>query len=56
MSEATKTALQSEEDILAALKKAGEQMTPAQKRRQQISFIMGTLDSESTITPDYVEA
>ena len=44
------------EDILEALKKAGEHMTPGQKRRQQVSFIMGTLDSESTITRDYVAA
>ena len=56
MAEATKISPQSEKDILGALKKAGEQMTPEQKRQQRISFVMGTLDSESNITRDFVEA
>ncbi len=45
-----------ENQILEALKKAGEKMTPTQKRQQEISFIMGMRDSESTITREYVEA
>ena len=42
--------------ILEALKKAGEEMTPTQKRQQEISFIMGMRDSNSTITREFVEA
>lgn len=56
MAEAMKTGHQSEKEILAALKKAGEQMTTEQRRQQKISFILGTLNSESTITRDFVEA
>ena len=44
-----------ENEILEALKKAGENMTPAQKRQQEISFVMGTLDSKSTVTREFVE-
>ncbi len=56
MAECNEISPQSEKDVLGALKKAGEQMTPKQKRQQKISFILGTLDSESTITRDFVEA
>lgn len=51
-----KSANQTEREVLEALRKAGEQMTQEQKRQQQISFIMGTLDSDSTIDRNYVEA
>ena len=43
-------------EILEKLKKAGENMTPAQRRQQEISFIMGMRDKNSTITREYVEA
>ena len=45
-----------ENGILEKLKKAGENMTPVQKRQQEISFIMGMRNSSSTITREYVEA
>lgn len=48
--------LAKENAILKELKKAGENMTPAQKRQQEISFIMGMRDSNSTITREFVEA
>ena len=48
--------LAEENEILEALKKAGENMTPAQKRQQEISFVMGMRDSDSTITREFVEA
>ena len=44
-----------ENEVLNALKKAGENMTPSQIRKQEISFVMGTLDSRSTITREFVE-
>jgi len=45
-----------ENKILEELKKACENMTPAQKRQQEISFIIGMRDSNSTITREHVEA
>ena len=45
-----------ENEILEKLKKAGENMTPVQKRQQEISFIMGMQGSNSTVTREYVEA
>ena len=47
--------LAKENEVLDALKKAGENMTPAQIRQQEISFVMGTLDSKSTVTREFVE-
>ena len=55
MTEAMKTGRQSEKEILGALKRAGERMTPEQRRQQKISFILGTLSCDSAITRDFVE-
>ena len=44
------------DDLLEALRKAGQEMTEEQVREQKISFIMGTLGSDSKITRAEVEA
>ena len=44
------------DNLLEALRKAGQEMTEEQVREQKISFIMGTLGSDSKITREEVEA
>ena len=43
-------------EVLEKLRKAGENMTEEEVRAQKISFIMGTLSSNSTITREEVAA
>lgn len=42
--------------LLKALKRAGERMTAEEVRKQKISFIMGSLGENSTLTRERVEA
>ena len=49
--------IQTDAALLEALKQAaGRQMTADGVRRQKVSFIMGSLSHDSTITRDRVEA
>lgn len=43
-------------EVLEKLRKAGENMTEEEVRAQKISFIMGTLSSNSKITREEVAA
>ncbi|MFT7594076.1 MAG: hypothetical protein ACI8R4_001394, partial [Paracoccaceae bacterium] len=48
--------IQTDPALLAALKKAaGRRLSAEQLHRQKISFIMGSLNDESTITRDRIE-
>lgn len=50
------TNIQTTPELLAALKKAaGKLLSAEQVRLQKISFIMGSLSDNSTITRDFVE-
>lgn len=43
-------------DVLDALRKvAGQSMTPDERHQQMVSFVMGTMSMDSTITREEVE-
>lgn len=51
------TNFKTDPQLLEALKEAaGRKLTAAQMRAQKISFILGTLSEDSTITRENVEA
>ena len=53
---ASKPTQVSESDVLEALRKAASQpMTPEERHQQMVSFVMGTMSMDSTITRDEVE-
>jgi molecular chaperone DnaK (HSP70) len=50
------TGLKTKKSLLKALKQAAEaKLTSEEIRKQRVSFIMGSLDDESTITRQQVE-
>ncbi|TCO68720.1 hypothetical protein [Rhodovulum euryhalinum] len=50
------TGTKTDPSLLEALKaSAGKKLTAEQLRRQKVSFIMGTLGKDSTITRDRIE-
>ena len=50
------TGIQTDASLLEALRKAaGKQLSAEQLRRQKVSFIMGSLNKDSTITREFVE-
>ena len=53
---ATTTMHQKDTQVLKALRDAaGRQMTPADRHKQRVSFIMGTMSRDSTITREEVK-
>lgn len=51
------TGITTDPKLLSALKKsAGKSLSAEQLRRQKVSFIMGSLKNDSTITRDFVES
>lgn len=50
------TEIQTDRSLLEALRKAaGKKLSAEQLRRQKVSFIMGSLNKDSTITREFVE-
>lgn len=51
------TGIHTDPTLLDALKQAaGKKLTAEQLRRQKVSFIMGSLKQDSTITREFVES
>jgi hypothetical protein len=48
--------LRTSEATLEALKLATRELTPEERHRQRVSFIMGSLKPESTVTREQVES
>ncbi len=50
------TGIKTDPSLLEALRKsAGKRLTAEQLRKQKVSFIMGSLKSDSSITREFVE-
>lgn len=53
----TTPAPSADSDVLDALRKvAGQSMTPDERHQQMVSFVMGTMSMDSTITREEVES
>lgn len=53
----TTPAPSTDSDVLDALRKvAGQSMTPDERHQQMVSFVMGTMSMNSTITREEVES
>lgn len=50
------TELKTSEALLSALQKGTRPLTAAERYRQRVSFILGSLKPDSTITRDQVES
>ena len=53
----TTPASSTDSDVLDALRKvAGQSMSPDERHQQMVSFVMGTMSMDSTITREEVES
>ena len=47
---------QTDTDLLEKLKEAGQRMTADEVREQKVSFVMGSLSKDSTITREHIKS